>query len=291
MITRRLDLLAKNLVPCADSSNLSTSNLALIEVPYWHTQQPQHGNRETVEVSRLWLSESSSLSQEVSHLTKIICRYGKLSRAILGCWESERTSRDELVAFYNDLVAWKATSPVTFANYPSLGVPHTDCTTLPPTPQPLRITSRGAALNILQCNVYLSCLLSIIATTDKDPIGRETEAFNLEYQNLRITAPFIEPTNDNGQQSSDPKSCASNVGNSYFWFHGARRCFSRGWQLWTIAALREIGRKGHANGHASANTLELMCQLEDRSPYNPSIEGSDTRQSPLGPMRNRIIPC
>jgi hypothetical protein len=289
-ITRRLDLLAKNLVPCEDSSHLSTSNLALIEVPYWHTHPPQQGNWEPVEISRLWLSESSSLSQEVSRLTKIICSYGKLSRAILGHWESERTSREELVAFYNDLVAWKATSPVTFANYPSLGDPHTNCSTLPPIPQPLGITSRGAALNILQCNVYLSCVLSIIAATDEDPIGRESKAFNLEYQNLRITAPFKEPANESGQQSSDPRSSASNVGNSYFWFHGARRCFSRDWQLWTIAALRDIGRKGHPNGHASGNTLELMCQLEDASPYKPSIEGSDTRQSPLGPIRNRIIP-
>ena len=273
----RLDFLAQKLVPYACSSFLRCSDRAIMESPFWNRPSPEYSG----------ISQSDSVAAERYRLIQLICAHNKLSRVVWGCWcpTSERPSRDELMGFYAEMLLWKANSPATFASCDGLNsikvLNSTAIVSLPMPPPACYFLSSEAALNIAMYNGYLGCALAMIGTTDQDPAARELEAFYLVYQNFCIAAGLIEKHERFG---SPYKPCdAISMGISIFLYHGARRCYSRAWQKWTIGALRSIGREGLSNGFTSANTLEIMCQLEAEMHHGE--EGSC-----LGPIRERLIP-
>ena len=277
----RFDFLAQSLLPHASSSFSRCSDLAFMEVPFWNRQPSQFSA----------LVQSDCITTERHRLIQLVCGHNKLSRVLWGCWcpTSERPSHGELIGYYSEMLLWKATSPATFASYPHLEGVHassiTDFDTLPMPPQPLRLTSSEAAVNIVMFNGYLACALAMISTTDEDPIAREIEAFNLVYQNLCISAGLVDY--DNGKAPSRYKPCdALDTGISAYLYHGARLCFSSDWQKWTISTLHSIGREGLSNAHASANTLEIMYQIA-----TTSLERSISPAKPkLGSIRERLFP-
>ncbi len=282
----RFDFLAQKLLPYATSSFSRCSDLAFMEFPFW-SRQPSVFSA---------LTQSDSITTERHRLIQLVCGHNKLSRVVWGCWSptSERPSRDELIGYYSEMLLWKATSPATFTSCPPLDGVHPSCIadfdTLPMPPQPLQLTSSDAAVNIMMFNGYLGCALATISTTDEDPIAREIECFNLVYQSLCISAGLV--YKDNGQTPGNYKPCdALDMGISIFLYHGARLCFSLDWQKWTITALHSIGREGLSNAHASANTLEIMCQIATTSNDNLSFGRSIApAKSPLGSIRDRLFP-
>jgi hypothetical protein len=280
----RLDFLALKLLPYAASSFSRCSDRAIMEVPFWNRQPSNFSG----------IAQPDAIATERHRLMQLICGHNKLNRVIWGCWypSHERPTRGELISFYNEMLLWKATSLATFAGYTGTyqvsSIAEFDALLIPP--PPLLLVSSEAAVNAIMFNGYLGCALSMISTTDEDPIAREIEAFNLVYENLCISAGLI--YGDDGQASSNYMSCDTlDMGISIFLYHGARRCFSSQWQQWTLAALHAIGREGLSNAHASANTLEIMLQIESILPLNPWAQNSyDLEISPLGSIRDRLIP-
>jgi hypothetical protein len=278
----RLDFLAQKLVPYACSSFLRCSDIALMESPFW--------NRPSPEFSSL---SSDSIAAERYLLIQLICAHNKLSRVVWGCWcpTDERPTRQELMGFYSEMLLWKATSPATLAAWEVLDrnmqlIDFTDLEALPIPPPPYYFTDSETAMNVAMYNGYLGCALAMINTTDENTAARELEMFKLVYQNFCIAAGLIE--SQNVKETGVPyKPCdAISMGISTYLFHGARRCFSVAWQKWSIAALRSIGREGLSNGFTSANTLEIICQLQARMNHNKLKQES----SYLGPICDRLIP-
>lgn len=255
----RLDFLAQQLVPYASSSFLDTrvSNQAMMESPFWSRTSPEFSG----------VSHSDRVAAERYRLLQLICAHNKLNRVVWGGWcpMSEIPSRDELMGYYAEMLLWKANSPATFASCDALdtlkAIESTTADSLSMPPPACHFESNEIAVNIAMYNAYLGCAVAMICTTDEDPAARELEAFHLVYQNLCIAAGLIDRHNE---QSNHPyKPCdAIDAGISIVLHHGARRCFSTAWQEWTIAALRSIGREGLSNGFTSANTVEIMCQLQ-----------------------------
>lgn len=284
-VVLRLDFLAQKLLPYAGSSFSRCSDLAFMELPFW-SRQNNEGSL---------MTQSDSIATELHRLIQLVCGHNKLSRVVWGGWlpTSERPSRDELIGFHTEMLLWKATSPATFKNsdLESIYAPSiAELDALPMPPRPLYLTSSEAAVNIIMFNGYMGCALAMISTTDEDPVAREIEAFNLVYQNLCITAGLI--YRDNAQSPSNYKPCdALDLGISMFLYHGARRCYSLDWHLWTISALRKIGREGLCNANAAANTLEIMSLIETTSPHIKSTESTLIgAKPPLGSIRDRLIP-
>jgi hypothetical protein len=274
----RLDFLAQKLVPYSCSSFLRCSDVAMMESPFW--------NRPSLRYSGA--SQSDNVAAERYRFIQLVCSHNKLSRVIWGSWcpASERPSRDELIGFHSEMLLWKANSPATFAPCDGLenieAVSETNIESLTIPPPAAHFACSDTALNVAMYNAYLGCALAMIATTDDDTASIERTAFRLVYQNLCISAGLVEEH----KRFEDPyKPCdAIDTGITTWLHHGLRRCYSRAWQKWTVQALRNIGREGLANGFTSANTLEIMCQLEAR--VNPA----PTEDAYLGPIRERLIP-
>lgn len=279
----RLDFLAQKVVPYACSSFLRFSDKAIMERPFW--------NRPAIEYSSMAIHDR--IASEGFRQIQIICAHNTFSRVVWGCWSpvSERPNRAELLGFYSEMQLWKANSPATFDACRELDVIQAldpkDVATHPIPPPPCRFMCNDAALNLATANCYLGCAVAMISSTDPDPQPRELEAFNLVYQTLSITAGL---TGRDNQYSPMPyKPCdAVNMGISTLLYHGARRCYSVSWQQWIIDTLRVNGQEGLSNGFAMANTIDIMCQLQEKmNRNNPERLGIN---SYLGPLRSRLIP-
>ncbi|KAH7311120.1 hypothetical protein BKA65DRAFT_163948 [Rhexocercosporidium sp. MPI-PUGE-AT-0058] len=279
----RLDFLAQKVVPYASSSFLRFSDRAIMERPFW--------NRPVIKYSKAPLSDQ--IASEGFRQIQIICAHNTYSRVVWGCWSpvSERPSRAELLGFYSEMELWKANSPGTFESCQGLDVIQDldplDVAIHPIPPPVCRFTCTDAALNLATANCYLGCAVAMISTTDPDSRPRELEAFNLVYQTLSIAAGLIGRDNENSPKPYKP--CDSvNMGISTLLYHGARRCYSVAWQRWIIDTLREIGHEGLSNGYAMANTLDMMCQLQERMHrHHPERQGLNAY---LGPLKSRLIP-
>lgn len=284
----RLDFLAQKLVPYARSSFMRCSNIAIMESPFW--------NRPSLKFSGL--SPMDPVAAEKNRLIQLICGHNKLSQVVWGCWcpLGERPSREELMGFYAEMNLWKQNAPATLASCKALEglrALDTPCVELLTMPAPAcQFLSSEAALNVAMYNGYMGCAVAMIATTDEDPAARELEAFNLVYQNMCIAAGLIEGYKEYDGTGSSYKPCdAISMGISIALFHGARRCFSLAWMSWTIDMLRTIGREGLSNGFTLANTLEIMCQVENRVlPKGVHTLCETTFHAYLGPLRDRLIP-
>lgn len=280
-VVLRLDFLAQKLVPYACSSLLRSSDLAFMHAPFW--------NRPTTEFPGIL--QPDPLQTEGHSLVRLVGGHNKINRVVWGSWypKADRPSREELLGFYNEMLLWKSTSPATFASYLELEdfqpSSMAELHELPIPPEPFPSSSTDAALNIVMYNAYLGCSLAMVATTDEDATAREIEIFRLAYQNMRICVGLI-------QGSYKPVE-ALNMGISIYLYHGARRCFSPAWQQWTISALRSdrLRREGLSNGHAFANTLDIMNQVQfSRQSDMPSPSSNDPYKSPLGSIRDRLVP-
>lgn len=281
----RLDFSAQKLVPYARSSLWHFSGRAMMESPFWNRTSPKFSE----------IGETDSLASERYCLMQLICGHDRLSRVVWGCWlpAGERPTRDELLAFYSEMKLWKSNSPATLASFEVIQSTASDnlnlstMDSLPMPPPPYYFSSKEAALNVAMYNAYMGCTLAMIALTERDPQARELEAFNLVYENLRIAAGLLERRGDGSYKPCDSIS----LGCSTYLYHSARRCYSRAWQNWTIDALRSIGREGLSNGHTLANTLQILCQLEDRMRRSNLIQPQSIRESSsLGTIRDRLIP-
>jgi hypothetical protein len=277
----RLDFLAQKLVPFACSSLLRSSDLAFMHAPFW--------NRPTTEFPGL--VRADPVITEGHSLVRLVGGHNQINRVVWGSWypKSDRPHREELMGFYEEMLLWKATSPATFASYPDLDNDQPSSMEefheLPIPPHPLQSTTATseAALNIVMYNGYLGCSLAMIASTDEDPTAREIEIFRLAYQNLRICAGLL-------QGSYKPVE-ALNMGISIFLYHGVRRCFSREWQEWTLSALRALPHEGLSSGPAFVNTLDIMNQVQLGQQHEIlSGSGIDPHKSPLGSIRERLVP-
>ena len=281
----RLDHLAQKMVPFAQSSFLRGSDRALMQSPFW--------NRPALEFSGA--TPLDPIHTEGNNLIRLVGGHNKIGRVVWGLWypTSERPSRDELMSFYSEMLLWKSASPATFATCPDLDDLQpsniADFHALPIPPLPLHFTSNEAALNVVMFNGYMGCALAMISSTDEDPAAQEMEIFRLVYQNLRICAGLLNL--GQGQTLSSYKPCETlGIGISTFLYHGARRCFSMEWQKWTTSALRAVHREGLSNGPALANTLDIMSQVQSTWQCNFLAEGSGQKISPLGSMKDRLVP-
>lgn len=286
----RLDFLAQVTVPYAGSSFVIRSDQALMESPFWNRPDPVFSKNTHLDL----------VAAEHHRLLQLVSAHNKRTKIVWGCWfpVNEWASRERLIAFYDELCLWKATSPATFTPYdPSSELEHFeqnlhassgDSTLIStfPEPQPYFFASNEAALNAAMCNIYLASAASGIATTDETPFERKMEVFDLIYQNLRIAAGLIERHKYWAKAQTPYKPCdAVSMGITTFLFQGAQRCFSRVWQKWTIDALRSIGREGLSNGHTSANAIEILMRLE--AEMDGSLKMEDDY---LGSGIERLIP-
>ncbi|KFY33748.1 hypothetical protein V494_07355 [Pseudogymnoascus sp. VKM F-4513 (FW-928)] len=277
-----LDILAQKLVPYASSSFSRFSKLTTREVDFGNRLSLQHpGN-----------SLQALVVAERHRLIQLVCGHNKSSRVIWGSWypTSDRPSRDKLIDFLVEIRQWRANSPATFecSDMVELFDPiPLDMRPLPPIA--CRLSTGEMALNMLMYNTFVGCSLAMIATTDVDPAPRELESMNLVYQSLCIIAGLVESSN--GQSENRDKPCdAISMGISVYIYQIARRCFSQAWQQWIIATLRLIGPEGLSNGFTSANTLEIMFQLEAKLRLHTTEKHNNIEYSPLGCIRNRLIP-
>lgn len=283
-----LDFLAQKLVPYARSSFLRVSDRAFNESPFW--------NRPSLEFSG---SQSDSVATERYRLIQLIGGHNKLSRVVWGNWcpTNERPNRDELMGFYAELLLWKANSPATFARCCALAsieaLDFSALDLLPIPPPEFHFLSDEAALTIGMYNGYLGCTLAMISTTDEDPTVRQLECYKLVYQNFCIAAGLLE---SQGQSGSSYKPCdAVGAGISVFLYHGARRCYSRAWQQWTVNTLRSIRSEGLSSGLTFANALEIMFELEDSIHHNAATQRHKSdythgQDAFLGFSRDRLMP-
>ena len=275
----RLDFLAQKLVPYSSSSLLQSPELAFMHAPFW--------NRVTTEYPGL--VQPDPVTTEGHNLVRLVGGHNTISRVVWGSWypKTERPHREALMGFYDEMLLWKTNSPATFAGYPDLNIDRPtgmkDFYGLPIPPEPLTISSNEAALNIVMYNGYLGCALAMIAATDEDPTAREIEIFRLAYQTMRICVGLI-----NG--SYKPVE-ALNMGVSIFLYHGVRRCFSKEWQDWSLAALRALPHEGLSSGLAFANTLDIMKQVQQaQMDEGRSPRFTDQHLSPLGCLCERLVP-
>lgn len=277
-----LDILAQKLVPYASSSFSLFSKLTIREADFGKRLSIQHpGNF----LQNLVVTERHRLIQ-------LVCGHNKSSRVIWGSWypTSDRPSRDKLVDFLAEIRQWRANSPATFGCSDMVelfdSIP-LDMRPLPPLA--CRFSTNEMALNVLMYNTFVGCSLAMIATTDVDPAPHELESMNLVYQSLCITAGLVESRNDQSENRDKPCDAIS-MGISVYIYQIARRCFSRAWQQWIIATLRLIGPEGLSNGFTSANTLEIMFQLEAKIRLHTIEQRNNIEYSPLGCIRDRLIP-
>ncbi|KFY82663.1 hypothetical protein V500_10399 [Pseudogymnoascus sp. VKM F-4518 (FW-2643)] len=249
-----LDILAQKLVPYASSSFSRFSKLTIREADFGSGLSTQHpGNL-----------QQNLVVAERHRLIQLVCGHNKSSRVIWGSWypTSDRPSRDKLIDFLVEIQQWRENSPATFACSDMVqlfdSIP-LDMRPLPPIA--CRFSTNEMALNMLMYNTFVGCSLAMIATTDVDPAPRELESMGLVYQSLCITAGLVESRNDQSENRDKPCD-AIRMGISVYIYQIARRCFSQVWQQWMVATLRLIGPEGLTNGFTSANTLEIMFQLE-----------------------------
>lgn len=277
-----LDILAQKLVPYASSSFSRFSKLTIREADYGNRLSTQHpGNL-----------QQNLVVAERHRLIQLVCGHNKSSRVIWGSWypTSDRPSRDKLIDFLVEIQQWRANSPATFASSDMVELFDSIPLDMRPFP-PLacRFSTNEMALNMLMYNTFVGCSLAMIATTDVDPAPRELESMSLVYQSLCITAGLIETQNDQSENRDKPCDAIS-MGISVYIYQIARRCFSQAWQQWMIATLRLIGPEGLSNGFTSANTLEIMFQLEAKLQLHTTEPRTDVKYSPLGCIRERLIP-
>lgn len=277
-----LDILAQKLVPYASSSFSRFSKLTIREADYGNRLSTQHpGNL-----------QQNLVVAERHRLIQLVCGHNKSSRVIWGSWypTSDRPSRDKLIDFLVEIQQWRANSPATFACSDMVelfdSIP-LDMRPLPPIA--CRFSTNEMALNMLMYNTFVGCSLAMIATTDVDPAPRELESMSLVYQSLCITAGLVESRNDQSENRDKPCD-AIRMGISVYIYQIARRCFSQVWQQWMIATLRLIGPEGLSNGFTSANTLEIMFQLEANIRLYTTEQRTNVEYSPLGCIRDRLIP-
>ncbi|OBT66735.1 hypothetical protein VE03_04125 [Pseudogymnoascus sp. 23342-1-I1] len=277
-----LDILAQKLVPYASSSFPRFPKLTIREAGSGNKLSIRHpGNLP----QNLVLEERHSLIQ-------LVCGHNRSSRVIWGAWypTSDRPNRDKLIDFLVEIQQWRANSPATFACSDMVELfDSIPLDTRPLPPIACRFPTNEMALNMLMYNTFVGCSLAVIATTDVDPAPRELESMNLVYQSLCITAGLVEGRNDQSENRDKPCDAIS-MGISVYIYQIARRCFSPAWQQWMIATLRLIGPEGLSNGFTSANTLEIMFQLEDKIRLHTAERGNNVEYTPLGCLRDRLIP-
>lgn len=277
-----LDVLAQKLVPYASSSFSRFSKLTIQEADFEKRLCIQYpGN-----------FPPNLVVAERHRLIQLVCGHNKSSRVIWGSWfpTSDRPSRDKLIDFLVEIRQWRANSPATFACSDMVelfdSIP-LDMRPLPPLA--CRLPTNEMALNMLMYNTFVGCSLAMIATTDVNPTLHELESMNLVYQSLCITAGLMESRNDQGENRDKPCD-AIRMGISVYIYQIGRRCFSQAWQQWMIAILRLIGPEGLSNGFTSANTLEIMFQLEAKIRLHTTEQRNNIEYSPLGSIRDRLIP-
>ncbi|KFY81190.1 hypothetical protein V499_00016 [Pseudogymnoascus sp. VKM F-103] len=280
-----LDILAQMLVPYASSSFSRLSQLTIREKHFGNKLAIQHHGH----------FEQNSVVAERHRLIQLVCGHNRSSRIIWGSWypTSNRPSRDKLVDFLVEIQQWREDSPATFASSDGLRMIESfDSISLDmhPFPPPVcQFSTNEIALNMVMYNTFVGCSLAMIATTDVDPGPRESKSMKLVYQSLCITAGLVESHND--QNGNRDRPCdAISMGVSVYIYQIARQCFSQAWQQWMITTLRSIGPEGLSNGFTSANTLEIMFQLEAKMRLHTTKQLPNVKYSPLGYIRDRLIP-
>jgi hypothetical protein len=284
-VTFRLAALGQVMFPYSKSF-LYGPGLPSNKRPFWITELCEYWRIQNIKHSMG--PKPNPIILDVYGLNDYVLSRYKFVRLMYGDWQSEAYSRDELIAFHEGLVTWKTTSRAIYAAFSNSDKNHADLSVDFPTltlpPEPLYCVWTVGAIHLLVFNAYLSGVLARVAATDEEPINREIEVFNVVYQSLRIAAGLMKRAI---RSTDDYKfSDSLNIGVSALLFHSARLCFSVDWQLWTIAALHSIRREGLCDAHAFANTLEILCRLEQSSSYRDSSD----HISPLGPICDRIVP-
>ena len=303
----RMDFLAQSVVPYARSSFFRTFAFQspLMERPFYSCTafdwEVLHDGLtlDPVSIQRLILLRLIAAHNDMD---KIVWSsfYGNL----------EQPRRDRLLSFRAELLLWRQGATETFACYediaplpaefdPNTPVSVASLRVLPIPPAMLRLPSVETAVTIAYYNCYLACTLSMLASTESASDmrdARELEAFALTYNNLRLAAGVLdtlpEPSPDLPFPSSPSASWCTNLDPNITipLFLGARRCFACPWLDWTISTLRKLGRTGLCNGHALANCLTILQQVDKQNTYSISDPLLDTQLSYLGRLSDRTIP-
>jgi hypothetical protein len=280
----RLDLFAQSIVPCARSSFVHIHSLTHLKI--WPSVSYPPG------------TASTSIGLERCRLEELISEYSYIAKVIWGPWyeASDRPSLDALHILKARLLQWKTESVSTLASCVesytggmsmlpgTLSIPWAELP-LPPTPQ--NFTSAEAALSMTIFNCCMACTLFMMSTSNgSEAENHEEAAFRYVYQNFRIIEGLWPECGIQGRVDTGEYRPTDTVDVSitHLLYLGVRGCFSTSWQRWTIAKMRSIGREGLFDGHAFANTIDIMCQLQVQE------EQSTKSSSPLGHLRDRFIP-
>jgi len=279
----KLDFLAQSIVPYSQSSLIHISNQGNLHCG-WAGMNTKESTGRSVFADR-------------DALVQLISEYNFIDKVIWGPWYSttSRPSLNILMQFQSELQQWSIDSTATFGNCserilsdPFAGLEGQPASSFPIPPEPLHFNSTEAAINVALFNNYMACTMSMLACSTG--LSRyESDVFRPVYQNLRIAAGLY-PDNATLVTSAVPRE-AFDVSLSLLLYLGFRRCYSTSWQNWTICKLRQCGRQGLLDGHAFANALENLGNLQLRA----NIRSAATKSAPephglLGSLQSRIIP-
>lgn len=275
----KLDFLAQSIVPYSQSSLLHISSQDLY--CDWTVMNTKESIGRSVFADRIVL-------------VQLISEYNFIDKVIWGPWYSatSRPSVNILMQFQSELRQWSMASTATFENCHEqiLHDAGADLDGLPGSfpipPEPLYFNSTEAAINVALFNNYMACNMSMLACSTGIALY-ETDVFRFVYQNLRIAAGLY---SDNAAQNSAAPREAFDVSMSLLLYLGFRRCYSTAWQNWTICKLRQCGRQGLLDGHAFANALENLCQLQLRANIRLATTQHVTEAHGIGPLQGRIVP-
>lgn len=277
----RLDFLAQCIVPYAQSSLLrtigSTNTLSVeLALPFCHDEYQKE---------RL-----HPLALERARLVHLISTFNNAEKIVWAPWydAAVRPSKDTLLQFQAELIRWKNTSLFTFPNANEDDHDITAAKTvalhslsIPPAPK--QIGKHDAAINAAIFNTYMACSLAMLSAHEEYK-NEEAKVFWYVYQNLCI-AESLTTANDNKAnfvQDLDIGICLP-------LYLGFRRCYSESWQRWTISKLLQIGQEGLYDGHAFANTLQILRQVQAKLEMSV-YTNTGCASSPLGPLNERIVP-
>ena len=295
----RLDFLAQSVVPYARSSFYRTFTFKspMMELPFY--------SHAAIDVEPLDNSNSpDSIPVQHLRLLRLIAAHNDMDKIVWSSFygEDEQPKRNQLLSFRAELLLWRQCSHETFANYEqSLSCDFSSLSSramlheLPIPPQPLELLSHSAAVAVAYYNCYLACTLSMLAATETDPVvrdARESEAFACTYDNLRLAAGALLPMSPSHKPASPVPSWCSHLDPSLTipLFLGARRTFAPTWRHWTIETLRTLGRTGLCDGHALANCLAVLPQIDAHNFRSIPRPPRDTTFSPSGRLNGRTIP-
>ena len=300
----RLDFLAQSVVPYARSSFFRAFPF---QAPY--LERPFYSSS-VFNIEDLGNGPSPDpVSMQRIGLVRLIAAHNDMDKIV---WSSfydsdQQPRRDHLLSFRAELLLWRQGAAETFADYydvvpppiddlANMSAPFQVLSDLPIPALPLHLSTDGAAVTIAYYNCYVACTLAMLSTTEVNTVAKDSceyEAFSLTYNNLRLAAALLAPTQPDIfiHSGQTPWSCTSlDPGISIPLFLGARRCFDVSWRQYTIDVLHTLGRVGLCDGHALANCL-MAVSLVDASyaACDPDLT-LDTQLSPLGRLNERTIP-